>query len=1004
MERRRPTPLGPRTSTPLGPRTLNRQSSLSSRKRLSANSSNRGSVDLDLESVDEERSSSRNEDDEEVTQRISRLDSNSHLDSRHGSTARLASTLSTLSASNVRDSLDAGSVREGGSVESPTSDPSSASPPNIEDNCEGETRCDEGKPISESGFISRSARPSSAPTFEERHRVSGTPSDSNHASVPPSPSHAPSAPTPTFTQMVPPSFTSSPELPPHFKALPYDAAVWTLTSHELQNIVSRSIRSSAQESFVRLLSLKLLDTELPGELEKLSERRMEKGGKYRFLVQRKNMLARGLWSIVGSDPTVTSLLSQLSEASAECDKLAEELVKICDQVKEIQQLLDNHSASALAVALRKLNNSYAKRTDELVQARERINQLEGEKEDAWKEAERLAFKLDELGREREIEREQHLDELQRAQEDEIPEGDSAILLEAQIVNVALPQTSSLPLRHPRISTSTFGGASPVSPNYSDPHIPPARSTPTTPTTPHTATTQTSGSMPIPVPATPTQTQPHDDSQAPFQTSHPDGDTDSDDDSLSGEEILIQTAEVINVASPTQSTFPSRPMSPVLERPTLITIPSSPNLKTRASLPMMSMMGSQPQWVQTSLHTAIPLQRHSSSSPLTPSPLGQDSPRPTPEGPTSVSGHGDDDEWDVDDEEDIGEDQQRHPIDSASELIAQANDTTLETVDKMGPFKISLPSRNKNTVGLTIVPPPPSSSQQPPTSLTPNRRPQRPSNRPPSPFPPPSQPLPLSPSQLEFPAPPQSPNSVTLSPVKKRSKRYSSSSAGGGKTPATPTHLEGVTAARKRSIRASQGSLRFVHPREVGELPELPTKLYMQNSNMPLSLSYGPSQSSPTGTSTSPMQQHNRRLHLQPNRRLAVDDLVLTPSPMSNDDHSQREKATRRGSVDEVSLVANMARRQIAGLQEEAPPLPNANDSITYYSFPNGSASKPGRSIPNVWGIGAAERKPSVRLSAPSTGGITTEGRSGGGGLGAGIQKWKSMLMNQRGRGRFSVLG
>ncbi|KAF9269328.1 hypothetical protein L218DRAFT_1072931 [Marasmius fiardii PR-910] len=1013
MERRRAAPLGPRTSTPLGPRTLNRQSSLSSRKRISANSSNRGSVDLG--SVDEERGNSRIEDDGEVTQRISVASNGSQPNIHRGST-ELLSRRSNQSLSSARGSADFGSIREDGSVVSPTShrsSVSSASPHNIRNEDEVESRGVEGIRMSGSEFSSYSAQRSPSPAFAERRRVSSTPLHSNRVSAAPSPSSSPSpALGPTLTYPTLPSFTSPPELPPHFKALPYDAAVWTLTSSELQEMVSRSIRCSARESFVRLLSLRLLDTELPDELEKLSERKVEKGAKYRFLVQRKSMLVRGLWSIAGSDLTVTSMLSQLSEASAECDKLAGDLVKICDQIKEIQQLMDNHSASTLAVALRKLNSSYAKRTDELVRARERISQLEGEKEDAWKEAERLASRLDELEREQEREREQHLEEVERetAWEEEIAEGESAILMEeAQIVHVALPQpitTSPIPVRQTRLSTSTFGAPNMNSPKWppssgSDPQTPQSRTTPTTPTTPRTATPQTSGSTPPPLPTIPTQPR-SEEYQPLFQPTPVDADAGSDNDSLSGEEILIQTAEVVTVASPTRSSFSLRPMSPVLEKPTLITIPSSPILKTSTSLPMMSMITStQPQLAQAKLHNITPLQRHSSSSPLASSPLSQESPRPTPEGPLSVSGHGDD-EWDVDEEEHLAEIQQRQPIESTPELVSKAMDTPLHPVDKMGPFRISLTSRNKE--GLTIVPPPPSSSQPSPATLSPARRPQRLSNPQPPPFPPPKQPLPLKPSQLEFPVPPQSPGRSSFAPVKKRSKHYSSSSAGGEKTPTTPTYLEGVSAARKRSIRASQGSLRMASPRDMGDVPELPPKPYIQNSSEPTSLPYATSQSYATKSSPSAQQPKNR-IHIQPNRHLAMDDLIITPSPMSRDGHEQqREKATRRGSVDEVSLVANMARRQNPEFQDQVPPLPN-NDSITYYSFPNGS-SKPGKSIPSVWGVGGAERRPSVRYSAASTSGVANEGRSGnggtGGGLGAGIQKWKR-LMNQ-GRERFSVLG
>ncbi|KAL0563356.1 hypothetical protein V5O48_018714 [Marasmius crinis-equi] len=172
------------------------------------------------------------------------------------------------------------------------------------------------------------------------------------------------------------------------------------------------------------------------------------------------------------------------------------------------------------------------------------------------------------------------------------------------------------------------------------------------------------------------------------------------------------------------------------------------------------------------------------------------------------------------------------------------------------------------------------------------------------------------------------------------------------------------------------------------------------------------------------------------RPIAMDDMVLTPTPTSSHGHGheyaeeeeeerererkERERMNRRGSVDEVSLVANTRRRN-AELDDDVPPLPSegqsSSASVTYYSFPNGSSgsAKPGRSIPSMWlgaetrggggggGGGGLEREGSkkVRFNTTSSGGLMhmTEGGAGagngGGLLNSGIQKWKSMLMNQR---------
>lgn len=54
--------------------------------------------------------------------------------------------------------------------------------------------------------------------------------------------------------------------------------------------------------------------------------------------------------------TSTKLVVQLSETVAECDTVVQELLKITDQIAQVKKLLDNHWASALAIALRKVSS------------------------------------------------------------------------------------------------------------------------------------------------------------------------------------------------------------------------------------------------------------------------------------------------------------------------------------------------------------------------------------------------------------------------------------------------------------------------------------------------------------------------------------------------------------------------------------------------------------------------------------------------------------------------
>ncbi|TFK29611.1 hypothetical protein FA15DRAFT_663759 [Coprinopsis marcescibilis] len=213
------------------------------------------------------------------------------------------------------------------------------------------------------------------------------------------------APIPKLT---PPHSIKFESVPVQWKGLPLDAAMWTFDSKELQAIVSRAIRSSARESYVRLLAIDILDNVLPAEIERLEGSRAMTQAKYRFLVNRRTMQLQALLSSTLATPnakdkenedgilTATKLVVQISETTAQCDQLMEELLKISDQLGQIKRLLDHHWASSLAIALRKLNGSYGRRTADLLGARERIEQLEAELEEAWAEAAKLAQEMDEL--------------------------------------------------------------------------------------------------------------------------------------------------------------------------------------------------------------------------------------------------------------------------------------------------------------------------------------------------------------------------------------------------------------------------------------------------------------------------------------------------------------------------------------------------------------------------------------------------------------------------------
>ncbi|KAG9081682.1 hypothetical protein FS749_007467 [Ceratobasidium sp. UAMH 11750] len=174
-----------------------------------------------------------------------------------------------------------------------------------------------------------------------------------------------------------------------------DAAKWTFSSDQLQSIVSRAIRQSAETSCVRLLSLDVLDQELPTEVERLEQLRDVLQTKYKAQVRRRRLLMRSLALYVdGHDPpTSRRLMDELEDVGNVCDQLAEDLYLVGDQLAQISRLRDVHSTSALAVALRKINGSYIRARSEVVELQAEKDALEAERDQAWMLAESLEREL-----------------------------------------------------------------------------------------------------------------------------------------------------------------------------------------------------------------------------------------------------------------------------------------------------------------------------------------------------------------------------------------------------------------------------------------------------------------------------------------------------------------------------------------------------------------------------------------------------------------------------------
>ncbi|RPD58954.1 hypothetical protein L226DRAFT_614254 [Lentinus tigrinus ALCF2SS1-7] len=224
----------------------------------------------------------------------------------------------------------------------------------------------------------------------------GTPALSTRASTPSLLRVIPKRP-----PLAPPTSLSFDAEPIKWKAMTLEAAQWTFTSEELQGTVSRAIRQSAAESFIRVISAHTQDVELPQEMERLESLRTTTQAQYRFNMHRRAMLLQSLAALSQSqsdsdDEALYNLTTQLSELTTSCDRLMEILLRVADQKAQIQHLQDLHVASALAMALRKLNASYAKRTTELQETRARNDELRAELEEAWNMAQDMAQEMDDL--------------------------------------------------------------------------------------------------------------------------------------------------------------------------------------------------------------------------------------------------------------------------------------------------------------------------------------------------------------------------------------------------------------------------------------------------------------------------------------------------------------------------------------------------------------------------------------------------------------------------------
>lgn len=260
------------------------------------------------------------------------------------------------------------------------------------------------------------ARPSRAPVGPRRQKLSSSsPGElpAQYADAAVQVSSTPPKSTPTTTFVAPPPLAPPPAIsfdsnPIPWKGLPLDAAQWTFSSTELQEIVSKAIRLSARESFVRLLSLQALEVDIVHESDRLETARLAAQAKWRFEVGRRTMLMHALNAcasfsaagpaseqLEGGNPIV-AFVGQLATAIASCDSLLSTILQIADHQSQIAIIQHQHWASALGIALRKLNKAHERQAQELKRAQARVQTLEDELEEAWREAEKMAIEFDDF--------------------------------------------------------------------------------------------------------------------------------------------------------------------------------------------------------------------------------------------------------------------------------------------------------------------------------------------------------------------------------------------------------------------------------------------------------------------------------------------------------------------------------------------------------------------------------------------------------------------------------
>lgn len=185
-----------------------------------------------------------------------------------------------------------------------------------------------------------------------------------------------------------------------FRGLTLDVAKWTFTQEELQEISRRAICQSADPFNIRLLPARILDTDIPSELENLELQREELKANYKYqhksrlaVLNSLSALAGTLGAVGAQTSTFLKLIDELKDIGTKADQYSEELYRVCDQIAQLRALQDSHSTSALAIALRKINASFIKMSAEMTDIKNQVGTVTTEREEAWAMADGLEREL-----------------------------------------------------------------------------------------------------------------------------------------------------------------------------------------------------------------------------------------------------------------------------------------------------------------------------------------------------------------------------------------------------------------------------------------------------------------------------------------------------------------------------------------------------------------------------------------------------------------------------------